>query len=452
MLLGYQVNGKKTSSKFVAPPLLVNSDPCTRFANQALTEFTRRWGWGVRSLQCKLVSSATSCLFYCSSHRLHVQRIAPHPPAPSPHKFGHRLKLVAKLFPPNLRGEGEQGSFLGLHSPFLSLILLALFLTGCISKQENEVVVLSALDREFSEVILDDVSAELNIPIRKKFDFESNKTVGLANEIIQNQKRPRADLFWNNEILHTIRLERLGLLEQYASPQASRFPASFRSDSNSWFGLAARCRVLIVNTDLLPDPAERPTSIMDLAEPQYAGKCTLARPLFGTSATHAAVLFDRMGKEKATDVFARIASNCRIQGGNKQVAQKVAAGEFLFGLTDTDDAVIEMEKGRPVAIVFPDQSPDQDGALLIPNTLCLIKNGPNPVAAREVLDRLLQADVEQRLSRSRSAQIPLAKDVLEESRLTDVDKLKVMEVDFGAAATAWPEAVGVLVELFPVGG
>ena len=114
-----------------------------------------------------------------------------------------------------------------------------LIFTGCIKKQENEVVVLSALDREFSEAILDDVGDELNIPIRKKFDFESSKTVGLANEIIQNQKRPRADLFWNNEILHTIRLERLGLLEQYVSPQASRFPDSFRSPSNHWYGLAA---------------------------------------------------------------------------------------------------------------------------------------------------------------------------------------------------------------------
>ena len=134
------------------------------------------------------------------------------------------------------------------------------------------------------------------------------------------------------------------------------------------------------------------------------------------------------------------------------MAEKVAAGQFLFGLTDTDDAVIELEKGRPVTIVFPDQLPDQDGALLIPNTLCLIKNGPNLSAARKMLDRLLLADVETRLSRGRSAQIPLAQDIKEESRLTDLDQLKAMEVDFGAAASAWPQAVEVLAELFPVGG
>ena len=342
----------------------------------------------------------------------------------------------------------------GYPVPFKVSLWMLIFVcfTGCIKKQENEVVVLSALDREFSESILNDVGDELDIPIRKKFDFESNKSVGLANEIIQNQQRPRADLFWNNEILHTIRLERLGLLEQYASPQASRFPVSFRSASNHWFGLSARCRVLIVNTDLMPDPKRRPASVMDLQDPDYAGKCTLARPLFGTSATHAAVLFESMGGQKAKDFFSRVAANCKIQGGNKQVAEKVAAGEFLFGLTDTDDAVIELEKGRPVAIVFPDQLPHQDGALLIPNTLCLIKNGPNPVAARRILDRLLQADVETRLSQGRSAQIPLAMDIEEESRLSGVGKPKAMEADFGAAATVWPEAVKVLAELFPVGG
>ncbi len=342
-----------------------------------------------------------------------------------------------------------------------SFVLFAtLLLTGCISKQENEVVILSALDREFSESILDDVSAELNIPLRKKFDIESNKTVGLTNEIILNSKRPRADIFWNNEILHTIRLERMGLLESYESPEAHRFTESFRSGTHHWFGFAARCRVLIVNTDLMPEPVQRPASVADLADPKYSRQCTLARPLFGTSATHAAVLFDQMGAEQAKVFYSRLADNCIIQGGNKQVAEKVAAGQFLFGLTDTDDAMVEIEKGRPVTIVFPDQSAHArgdferslDGALLIPNTVCLIKNSPNPTAARLVLDRLLRADIERRLAAGGSAQIPLANDVRQTSRLPGSDNLKIMKVDFYAAASAWPDAIKVLTELFPVGG
>ena len=261
---------------------------------------------------------------------------------------------------------------------FFTLLLLAMIAcVGCIHTDPDEVVILSALDREFSQPILDDVGKELKLPLRSKFDVESNKTVGLANEIIRNAKRPRADLFWNNEILHTIRLQKLGLLEPIESPHRDRLPADFVSPDGFWYGFAARARVLIVNTELMPDVEQRPNSFFDLADKKFAGKCTLAKPLFGTSATHAAVMFDSLGEDKAEQLYRTIADNAVVQGGNKPVAQKVASGEFLFGLTDTDDALIELESGKPVAIIFPDQQANQDGVLLIPNTLCVIKNGPN---------------------------------------------------------------------------
>ena len=248
--------------------------------------------------------------------------------------------------------------------PMLLLILSPLIVlsVGCVARQSGEVVVLSALDREFAEPVLDDVGEELSLPLRIKYDVESNKTVGLTNEIIRNQQRPRADLFWNNEILHTIRLQKLGLLEPLKATlesQGGRFPKRFVSPTGHWFGFAARARVLIVNTELMPALESRPRLFSDLADVRFKGKCTLARPLFGTSATHAAVMFDRLGEAKAIQLYRSIAENAVVQGGNKQVAEKVAAGEFLFGLTDTDDALVEIDAGRPVAVVFPDQGEEE---------------------------------------------------------------------------------------------
>ena len=323
-------------------------------------------------------------------------------------------------------------------------------LNGCINRQADEVVVLSALDREFAALVLEDVQADLKIPLRIKYDVESNKTVGLTNEIIRNQRRPRADLFWNNEILHTIRLEKLGLLEPVDATRRPRFPERFVSPSGHWFGFAARARVLIVNTDLMPDADQRPTSFSDLASVKFRGKCTLARPLFGTSATHAAVMFDVLGETEAVELYQRISDNAIVQGGNKPVAEKVAAGEFLFGLTDTDDALVELDAGRPVAIVFPDQDDDKLGALLIPNTLCVLKNGPNTNGAVRLLKRLLEADVEVRLANGRSAQIPLASDVEAKSRVVP-EALKVMEADFESAAEGWETAAANLKKIFPLG-
>ena len=323
--------------------------------------------------------------------------------------------------------------------------------SGCISSSDSEVVIYCALDKEFSQPILQDIELETGWKILTKFDQESNKTVGLVSDIMQNQNRPRTDVFWNNEILHTLRLQKLGLLEVYQSPHASDFPAQFISPDKTWQGFAARARVLIVNTELIPSPEDYPKSIFDLADAKWKGKCAMARPLFGTTATHAAVLFDQLGEAPAKQLLTNIASNASIQGGNKQVAIKVGRGEFAFGITDTDDAIIEIDQAKPVVIVFPDQAADQMGALLIPNTLCIIKHGPHPARAKQLVDRLLKPDIEARLATGRSAQIPLNKNAKVRSRV-EIPDLKILPADFPAAAAHWEATAKWLSEIFPGGG
>ena len=103
--------------------------------------------------------------------------------------------------------------------------------------------------------------------------------------------------------------------------------------------------MLIVNTKLVPE-SERPKSIIDLADPKWKGRCGMAKPLFGTTATHAACLFAAWGDEKAKDFFKQLKANdVQILSGNKQVALAVGGGQLAFGITDTDDAIIELEKG-----------------------------------------------------------------------------------------------------------
>ena len=145
----------------------------------------------------------------------------------------------------------------------LQFAILCFALSGCWSSTNREVVVYTALDSEFSQPIFDDFTAATGITVRPKFDTESTKTVGLTEAILAERKRPRCDLFWNNEILHTLRLQRQGLLEAYDSPIGQYFPDEFHSPDGHWYGFAARARVLIVNTKLISE-SERPKSISDL--------------------------------------------------------------------------------------------------------------------------------------------------------------------------------------------
>jgi iron(III) transport system substrate-binding protein len=310
---------------------------------------------------------------------------------------------------------------------------------GCTPQSPSEVVVYTALDREFSEPLLVAYEQQSNVRVLPKYDVESNKTVGLANELLASSGRGRADLFWNNEILHTIRLEKAGRLVPYLSREAEHYPAQFRSQQGLWHGFAARARVFIVNTKILPDSSQWPRSIAELADPRWSGRCALAKPLFGTTATHAAVLFDTWGPGRARDFFERVKKNAKLEGGNKRVAVAVGRGEYAWGWTDTDDAIIELENGQPVSIVFPDQEEGGLGTLLIPNTLGIIANGPNRAAAEALVEHLLSAETEGRLAGAASAQIPLHRHSKSQSRVAR-EPFKVMEVDFYRAAAAWDEA------------
>lgn len=316
---------------------------------------------------------------------------------------------------------------------FLAICISAL--TGC--KPQPEVVVYAALDREFSEPILDDFTAQTKIKALGKYDLESTKTVGLTQAIIGEANRPRCDVFWNNEILNTLRLEEKGLLEVYHSPQAANYPELFRSPNGTWQGFAARARVLIVNIDLV-DAEHLPTSIYDLANPLYNRRTAIAKPLFGTTATHAACLFASLGDDKAKAYFQSLRENqVQVLGGNKQVAEAVAAGSFAFGLTDTDDAIIEVEKGSRVKIIYPDRGEDQLGTLFIPNTLAIVKGCPNPGHAKQLVDFLLAPEVETKLANGPSAQIPLGDQVTIKPRVETPATVKAMPVDFTAAVKKW---------------
>jgi iron(III) transport system substrate-binding protein len=326
--------------------------------------------------------------------------------------------------------------------------LLTIVTAGCWSATGPEVIVYTALDSEFSEPVFADFTARTGVAVRPKFDTESTKTVGLAEAILAERQRPRCDVFWNNEVLNTLRLEKQGLLEVYRPAIAESYPPMDRSPRGTWHGLAARARVLVVNPNLVAGSA-RPHSILDLADARWRGRIGIAKPLFGTTATHAACLFAYWGREKAEAFFRRLKANeVRIMSGNKQVALAVAAGQLAFGLTDTDDAIIEQEKGLPLAIVYPDQGPAEMGTLFIPNTLAIVRGGPHPDAARRLVDYLLSPEVEARLATGPSAQIPLGSRVHVKVRVATPQTMRPMAVSFPAAAEQWDAAAVFLRDLF----
>jgi iron(III) transport system substrate-binding protein len=287
------------------------------------------------------------------------------------------------------------------------------------------------------------------VRVDPKYDFESAKTVGLANDILAEAPRPVCDLFWNNEILNTIRLKRAGRLAAVRPPNASAFPEAFRDPDGTWFGLAARARVFVVNTDRLAEADDRPARVADLIDPRWKGACGIAKPMFGTTATHAACLFAAWGPDRARDFFRSLRANeVQILAGNRGVAQAVGAGRLAFGLTDTDDALAEIDAGSPVAIVYPDREPDGLGTLFIPNTLAVVAGAPRREQAEKLLDHLLSPAVERALAEGPSGQVPLNPAVTARLKVESPRTIRPMAVDFEQAAARWDQAAAFLLQEF----
>ena len=320
------------------------------------------------------------------------------------------------------------------------------------------VVLYCAQDQEFADEILEQFRKESGLSVTPKFDTEATKSVSLYTELVAERDRPRCDVFWNNEILSTIRLQRKGMLEPYDSPSARSlqpFPTSAQTDDHTWHAFGTRARVLLVNRHLVKEE-DWPHSLLDLTRKRYRGKVVMAKPQHGTSATQAACLFEVLGRDDAMSYYLELRDNgVQISPGNKDAAVWVGEGKAGIAVTDTDDALAEVKAGKDVVMIFPDRDGHRDnprmGTLYIPNTVAILKGCPDPKGAKRLVDYLLSAEVEGRLAESDSHQIPFNPAVrgrLPKS-IEAPPAVKAMEVDFFRAADLWDDVQRFLREDFP---
>ncbi|MBI1290067.1 extracellular solute-binding protein [bacterium] len=319
---------------------------------------------------------------------------------------------------------------------FLSLgvlLLVGVFTgAGFADDAPKPVVIYTAHDRQFSEPILLEYTRRTGVEVRPVYDTEAVKTVGLVNRLLAERQSPRCDVFWNNELLRSVQLMEEGLTAAYHSPSAATIPDAMKDPDGHWTGFAARARVILVNTKKLGDrPA--PTSPMALIDPAWKGEGAFAKPLFGTTSSHAAVIWAMRGADYSKDFWTRAVDNGLMMPGNAQARDAVVDGRATFCWTDTDDAYGAIEDGAPVKMYYPEEDPAGPGTLLIPNTVVLIKGSPNPEGGKALIDFLLSEEVEAMLAKSRSAQIPVRESVAPPPGLEPLPKDRILAVDWGKA-------------------
>lgn len=258
-------------------------------------------------------------------------------------------------------------------------LAMVLFAAAACSRKDREVVVYCAQDQAYAEPLLREFAQQSGVRVRPLYDSEAVKTVGLANKLLAEQNHPQCDVFWGNEEMRTRQLAARGVFR----------PA------NGWAAVGYRSRRIVVNTNLLP-VASAPPSLLALTNAEWRGKVALAYPQFGTTATHFHALRQLWGKDIWRNWIRALAANKPfLVEGNSSVVKLVGRGAAPIGLTDSDDIKVGQEQGMPIAAVPP--GPE---TLLIPNTVGVVRNGPNPEPAQGLLEFLISQTTAMRLVES----------------------------------------------------
>jgi iron(III) transport system substrate-binding protein len=224
--------------------------------------------------------------------------------------------------------------------------------------------------------------------------------------LVTEKSRSGVDVFWSFDLMAASVLKSEGLSVPYESPNSKEVPPMYSDPEHYWTGFPHQVRVFVYNKNLLVDPDEVPSSVFDMINPRFNARVCMASPLTGTTSLHAAALFQVLGKDMAEVFFSGLKTNkVTMVSSNVDVVNRVASGEFAFGVADSEDFNAAVKEGKPVGVVFPDQQ--SFGTLVLPSALVLMANAPHPEQAKQFIDFLLRSEIQKllgpRLSRDSEA-------------------------------------------------
>jgi iron(III) transport system substrate-binding protein len=295
------------------------------------------------------------------------------------------------------------------------------------SPSKGSVVLYSSVDDEYLRLVVDRFEKSFGIRVLVKGDTEATKTTGLVERLRAEHAagKPGADVWWSSEPFLTIALADEGVLTPMADEVFGDLPKEHRGEDNLWGCFSLRSRVVVRH-------AKAGTGPVDVFSRSFTSQGpAIARAAFGTTRGHFAAVLASIGEPAYVAWLKALKEGgAKVLDGNSAVVRAVASREANVGLTDTDDVWAGLREGWPIEGVPAISSPSGGGTMMIPNTVALVKNGPNAAAAA-LAKFIMSEEVERLLMDSGSHNMPVRPGLMSEMR----ERFAPFVVEAGTAAT-----------------
>lgn len=232
----------------------------------------------------------------------------------------------------------------------LALALPLLALAGCGKKTDSILVYSSAED-----YVIEDLNQRLaetfpNYDITVEYMSTGNLAAKLAAEGTQTD----CDIVQQLDYGYLAQLDAAGVLADLSGYDKS----AYMDDTNMSENYIIQCRVgaaVIVNTKVLTDKGLlEPASYQDLLKPEYKGLITMPSPkASGTGYMFYKSLVNAWGEEEALKYFDQLTPNIlQYTSSGSGPVNALLQGEVAIGLGMTSQAVLQINEGAPLKILF----------------------------------------------------------------------------------------------------
>lgn len=327
----------------------------------------------------------------------------------------------------------------------LPLPVLALALAGCGSSSGGAALTLySGQHEQTTAMLVRAFEAQTHV----KVALRSGDEATLANQILQEGENSPADVFYaeNSPVLEALR-EKGRLAPVQASTLAS-VPRPYSSEQGEWVAVSARISVLVHSTS--PTPSKLPSSILELASPQWRGKVG-----FAPSETDFQPLVSAIARLDGTAAAERwlkgLQAGGRVYPDNETVVSQVNDGQSEIGPINsyywyrlrkelgagaTHSAIHYYAQGDP-------------GNLLDVSGAAVLRSSAHKAAAQRLLAFLVSRRAQQLIARSDSYEYPLRPGVAAAPGLRPLSDLHPTaltpaQLGDGLAALAMEQRLGLL--------
>ena len=284
----------------------------------------------------------------------------------------------------------------------LTLAMTGGLLSGC-GLGGPSIVVYNAQHEQLIEELAPAFTEETGIEV----ELRSGKDLELASQLIEEGDKSPADVFLTENSPAMSRVEAEGLFSKLPADVVAPIPAQYRPTSGLWTGFVARSTVLVYNTDLVEE-SELPASIMDLADPEWAGRISFSPTGADFQAIIAAIL-ELEGEDATRTWLEGIKANGTVYDGNNVVLESVNSGESEVGIIyhyywDRDQAESGDVSDNSALYFFGNQDP---GAFVSVSGAGVLASSDKQADAEKFIEFLVSETGQQGLADSYALEYPL---------------------------------------------